>query len=255
MKSRFPTNPLEYLKETPSGNLADQLVEKIRYLIVAGEIASGFTFPNENDFCAFLNVGRGTLREAYKVLAEQGFISRTKRGTTVNDWDTIADSLPLGVALEISAFQDLLEFRSMVEEQIAELAALRRDAANLAKMEEALHKMEHNLGDPKKLSFYDTVFHLELAHASNNQLLDNVMHTIMGSYTSSFYRLFDEHEDLRAHAMEFHRRIMRAVREQDVAEARQAMKEHINDVINYSSPAFLGSGRMAEITAGRLFRP
>ncbi len=107
---------------------------------------------------------------------------------------------------------------------------------------------------PKKLSFYDTVFHLELAHASNNQLLDNVMHTIMGSYTSSFYRLFDEHEDLRTHAIEFHRRILHAVREQDVAAARQAMKEHINDVINYSNPAFLGSGRMAEITTGRLFR-
>lgn len=249
MKDIYPSNPLEYLKETPSGNLADQLVEKIRYLIVSGEIESGFTFPNENDFCAFLNVGRGTLREAYKVLEDQGFICRTKRGTRVNGWDTIADKLPLSVALEISAFNDLLEFRSMVEEQTAGLAAMRRSKDNLRKMEEALEKMRQHWDDPKKLSFFDTVFHMELAHASNNQLLDNVTHTIMGSYTSSFFKLFDEHEELRDHAIDYHERILRAVTDGDVEGARQAMKEHINDVINYSHPAPSTQERMAQAMA------
>ncbi len=245
MKSKYPSNPLEYLKETPSGNLADQLVAKIRYLIVSGDIEPGFAFPNENDFCSFLNVGRGTLREAYKVLADQGFISRTKRGTTVNEWNTIAEKLPFSVALELSESKDLLEVRSMVEVQIAELAALRRTQSNLDKMAEALEKMEKNGNDPKKLSYYDTVFHLELAHASQNQLLDNMMHNIMGSYTSSFFKLFDEYGELRNHAIGFHKRIFEAVATQDAKVAKRVMKEHINDVLQYSQPVSTVQERLA----------
>ena len=251
MKKLPLENPLEQIKSISGASLPDQLAEKIRYLIVNNDIAQGYVFPNENDFCAFLKVGRGTLREAYKILEWQGFISRSRRGTVVNDWNDIAEKLPLAVALEISDIQDLLEFRCMVEEQTAELAATRRTDEDIVKMGMSMDNMQKNADNASKLAFYDTVFHLELAHASGNRLLDTVTNAITTSYAASFFKLFDTHEDLRGRAIEYHRRIYNAVTNRDSTEARKAMREHIGDVVRYSQSTFALQERIAHMFGKR----
>ena len=245
MKKMTSGNPLELLKQVSGNSLPDQLAERLRYLIVNNDIGQGYVFPNENDFCAFLNVGRGTLREAYKTLEGQGFISRSRRGTIVNDWNVIAEKLPLSTALELSDFQELLEFRCMVEEQTAELAAIRRTDEDLVKLEASMENMQKNIGNASKLAVYDTVFHIELAHASGNRLLDTVTNAIISSYAASFFKLFDSNVELRGHAIDYHRRILRAVVDKDPIEARRVMKEHIIDVVSYSRATFTFQERIA----------
>ena len=89
-------------------NMANQLYERIQRMIISGRLPSGFTFPSESDFCEKLGIGRTTLREAYKALEANGYITRTKRGTIINDAEKIAAALPFSVALEESDYNDLI---------------------------------------------------------------------------------------------------------------------------------------------------
>lgn len=62
---------------------ADALFQRLRELILSGQIPAGFVFPKEPVFCEQLGVSRSTLREAYKALESMGFIQRVKRLGTI----------------------------------------------------------------------------------------------------------------------------------------------------------------------------
>ena len=45
-------------------HISEELFEKLRDAILRGELPAGYVFPNENELCQKLNIGRGSLREA-----------------------------------------------------------------------------------------------------------------------------------------------------------------------------------------------
>lgn len=55
-------------------NLADTAVEAIRTEILARRWAIGEKLPNEAALSSMLSVSRGTVREAVRVLASQGYL-------------------------------------------------------------------------------------------------------------------------------------------------------------------------------------
>ena len=61
----------EYLFETVKDKevpLAEQVAEQIRQLIIDRQLTHGEKLPNEFELAQQLNVGRGTVREAVKLL-------------------------------------------------------------------------------------------------------------------------------------------------------------------------------------------
>ncbi|MFR9001535.1 MAG: GntR family transcriptional regulator [Anaerobutyricum soehngenii] len=46
------------------------------------------------ELCKQLGIGRNSLREAYKILEQNGFVTRCKRGTFVNDRETLLKKCP-----------------------------------------------------------------------------------------------------------------------------------------------------------------
>ena len=69
MKQMIP----DALKFPSARNHSDVLYEKLRDAITSSEFPPGYVFPNEVEFCSLLNVGRSTLREAYKMLEADGW--------------------------------------------------------------------------------------------------------------------------------------------------------------------------------------
>lgn len=65
-------------------HISEELFEKLRDAILSGELPAGYVFPNENELCQKLNIGRGSLREAYSRLETLHMITRSKTGTYVN---------------------------------------------------------------------------------------------------------------------------------------------------------------------------
>lgn len=217
-------------------NIASQMYDRIKGMIISGKLPSGFVFPCESDLCRQLNVGRTTLREAYKALEASGYITRTKRGTYVNDAEKIAASLPLSLALKDSDYDDLIEFRAIIESQISYLAAKRATAENIVNLHHYFDQMLKHKDNIQKLSYYDTKFHMELANASGNLLFQRIMLMSIDVFASGVYHAFliDTTQNIKQ-ALASHNTILAAVESHDCYGARDAMYEHLNIIRERSS--------------------
>lgn len=114
---------LEKLVVTEIKTQSDYLADKIRNMIISGELDDNFKFPNEMEFSKKLNVSRTTLREAYKVLTTQGFIRITKHGTYVKSRADIAKQGDFVASLDLADKREMLEFVCALEPEAVALAA------------------------------------------------------------------------------------------------------------------------------------
>ena len=226
---------IDTLRISKNRNTSDELGFRIEKMILSGDFTSGFRFPNENLFCQQLGVGRGTLREAYKYLESHGFITRTKRGTFVNEAEDIARGISLEVKMRNAPFSELLEFRIMFECENAYLAAKRATNTDIKNMRTSIKGMEE-MQDPLEQTKYDTEFHMNIAKATHNTIIETSMYSIIFVFKDFVYKSLkgDDDVSIREHrikkAIEFHRRILTAIENKDAKAARDIMRDHIMDV-------------------------
>lgn len=237
---------VEKLRFDLKGNAADILAEKLKDMIISGEVEPGYLFPSENIFCEQLCVSRSTLREAYKALESTGFISRNKgHGTVVNDYSAIFQSAPFSTSVKMSDIDDIMDFREMVESELAKLAAERATGENIASMEAALERMVNNASSISKLTYYDTRFHMEIANASGNTLMISTMKNVEAAFSKGMYSAFhiDTDENIQQ-AIKYHTMILDAIKAKDSAMAQDLMRQHIRSVVHR-----LGVHRTAKSTS------
>ena len=229
-----PPSPLDALREENTGSRSQRVCEKIKEMILSGKLPPGYVFPNENDMCAQLSIGRSTLREAYRTLTDLGLIRRAKTGTCVNDLQTIMDKAPFSVAAELSSLKDIIEFRFMLEGEIARYAALRATAEETAALGRIIEASRGALGRYPQLQDLDLKFHFQLADASHNYLLCNTLSTAWSYFedavVKNYSRLKAKAPAALDEAVEQHAEVYEAIRRQDEGAAKAAMREHLSFV-------------------------
>ena len=133
LSSDHSKRPLERM------SLHDQLVAKVREMIVDGELEAGAPLP-ERMLCETFGVSRTPLREAFKILASEGLIElrshRTPVVTPINRAE-IAHIFDIMVALDgvaglAAAKQATDEDLERLNEKHAQLVQLHREAARAA---------------------------------------------------------------------------------------------------------------------------
>ena len=139
--NKYSDSVLSTLRESEQLSRTERFYQKIRQMILSGAIPAGYTFPNENMRCQELNIGRGTLREVYQSLLADGLISRSKVGTTVNTPDEILRNCPFSVATSFASFQDIFEFRRMLESEIVCAVATRATEEELTQLSEKIQEI------------------------------------------------------------------------------------------------------------------
>jgi GntR family transcriptional repressor for pyruvate dehydrogenase complex len=215
-------------KKTIASTLLDNLIE----MIMNETLLPNYTFPNENDMCAQLGVSRSSLREAYTALAAMGFIRRTKSGTTVNPMRQIVASIPLRYLLRHSDLDEIMEYRIMLETQIAYLAAKYADEMMISELSHILDEMRSNNGsDVSRLSQLDISFHFTIATASNNSLLKNTLVAVSNELERSSYSGYSlDPKTTISNSLDYHQQILEAISEHDQKKARRAMRNHVKDI-------------------------
>ena len=112
--------------QTATKSLPEQAAEQIRELIIERRLQAGDKLPNEFELMERLHVGRGTIREAVKILVASNVLEiRRGRGTYVaQHTGQVKDPLGLAfVADEAKLIGDLLAVRLQIEPWAAALAA------------------------------------------------------------------------------------------------------------------------------------
>lgn len=253
-------SPIDELYDAqPKQSMADQIFEKLRDMIRSGRLEEGYVFPNETEMCRQMNIGRSTLREAYKQLALAGYITRTKRGTSVNGRDAVLEAMPLREVIEESDARDFREYRFMLEQQTVTLAAERATEEDFVELESIQARLleARNALDIEAMMRLDKAFHVGIASATHNQLFVVSMHALSSVWNEQVLRNFQDAVEANQDILEMmaadHRAIIAALRAHDANAARSAMRTHIANVSRRTHAAAaaptqaqrpgLGSGR------------
>ena len=116
------------IQDNRTSSLAEQVADQINQVIIDQNINAGEKLPNEFELAARLNGGRGTIREAVKLLVARNCLEiRRGKGTFVVEKPGQIED-PLGFAYvkdKITLAVDLMELRLQLEPWVAQLAAQR----------------------------------------------------------------------------------------------------------------------------------
>lgn len=208
--------------------ISEELFERLRGAILTGVLPPGFVFPNENELCQKLNIGRTTLREAYSSLETLDLITRKKTGTVVNEphqTNTFMNFEEIARSIDTAT---LMEYRTVTEVAIIQNAATKVTAADIERLKEIIDKMEQVRDDALTLSQYDFDFHASIARVTKNQLLIITFNTIRAIYEDFTEKMFDcgAYEQ----SFEDHKNIVRALEAHNPTLSGEMMYRHLFNV-------------------------
>lgn len=222
-----------------TSRLYEQIVQQIEASIVKGDLKPGDQLPAERDLAQRFGVSRTAVREAVKALREKGLVEAySGRGTFITDGTTQAVRQSLDLMVKIGQPEGsthLAEVRAILEPEIAALAAVRIQDAELTTMRDAVAAMDRaGTKDPDLYIEADLDFHLALAEGAANPLILSLLDSIVALLREQRMRIFrvpGGPERGQIH----HKRILDAVERRDSEKAREAMRAHLAQVRDDSS--------------------
>lgn len=188
-------------------SLADEVAARLQAQIDTGQFKVGAQLPTEPELMQAFGVGRSSIREAIKILANRGLL-RVQQGVGTFVESQIALGEPLGQRLKRAELKELDEVRKLLELKIAEKAAENYTLKDIEKMKGFLaqRKKAGKAGDVQACIQADIDFHVAIAAASKNAILLDLYKaaaTHMQAWflqihadTSSFVQTQDMHEQL-----------------------------------------------------------
>jgi len=123
----------------------------------------------------------------------------------------------------------LVEFREIVEPEIAALAAVRADKEAIAALRETFQTMKGAMQDADTYIEADLDFHLALAEAAGNLLILSLIDSIVGLLRDERKHTFFT-KDGPTRGQFHHERILDAVQRRNPNAAREAMHAHMRQV-------------------------
>nr|WP_095878015.1 FadR/GntR family transcriptional regulator [Streptomyces sp. TLI_235] len=163
--------------------VTDEAIEKIKAMIVSGELRPGERLPKEADLAERLGLSRNSLREAVKALSVIRVLDvRQGDGTYVTSLepDVLLDTL--GFIVDFHRDDTVLEFlevRRVLEPAATAMAAGRMSDEEIAALEELLSGLS---GDAslEELIDNDLEFHRRIAAGSGNTVLSSLIDGLYG---------------------------------------------------------------------------
>jgi len=221
--------------------------------IASGALAPGDILEGEIAASEQFKVSRTAYREAIRILAAKGLVhSRPKIGTQVSprrEWHLL-DPDVLGWIFagepDDALIESLFELRRIVEPDAARLAAQRRTAEQLARMQEGLNGVARHGFDSDEGRCCDEAFHSALLEASGNDFIISLTSGVAAAIelTTAFkqHRLPAPHDALPVHLA-----VLDAIEAQDAERAHDAMARLVErgyqDTMEARAPAGMPARR------------
>ena len=221
------------LKTISKRNISDVIYEQLMENLIAGEWKPGDKIPSENELAAQLQVSRISVRSALQRLSSLGLVeSRQGEGTFVCEFSgaQYANNLIPLVVFERSDMQDLMEFRNILDSEIAALAALRATDTDIALLHQNYQRHMAAEGDVTKCADYDSEFHCLLAAATHNALFHKVYQVFQPVFRKNMHQIVSIMGVSGARVN--HAAILAAVEQHDPDAARAAMQTHVQETIS-----------------------
>lgn len=215
----------------------DKIVRQIRALITSGQLKPGDRLPPERKLAERLGVGRTNVRDAIQKLEFYGILKTLPQsGTIVAGMGIKALEGLISEILKVenNDFTSLVETRVLLETEAAQLAAKRRTEQDIANIKQALAAYEAKVREGKQAVEEDLNFHLKIAEASKNKVLETLMLIITPDIVKSFTQLNICKDDRSSRVLEEHKNIVKHIIAQEPQAAANIMNNHLKEVYDYS---------------------
>lgn len=218
--------------ELSASTLVDDVTEKIRQMILDGEIEPGEFLPTRKELAAQFGVGLSTIQEAIQALSAVGLLaSRPGKGTWVRKdaLDGLIHPETVRTRLGELNAEKVYEARGVIEIALTEMAARRRTSDDVDAIWSALERMEATIDDDEAFVEADLDFHLAVARAGRNELLEQFYHLsrrLVVQVIAEVVRVPKVKQD----SIPYQRAIVEAIESGDPARAREAAEEHMGYV-------------------------
>ncbi|MFB6719247.1 FadR/GntR family transcriptional regulator [Kribbella sp. NPDC056345] len=233
-------------------SLSDRLTESILGIIRDGGLGPGDAIPSARELAKRFAITTPTVREALRKLEATGAVefrhgSGTYVGPTINN---VVLANPHRPPITKESVLQLISARLVIEPAIAAQSALARQSENLERLEAAVTNALVPPGGPS----FALNFHIELAAASGNPLLQEVLASLLKVRVREQQQIRALYDN-RTRDHEEHVAIVAAVRAGNSERAERLTREHLNNIraaveaaAALDSPPALGSAAVSGST-------
>lgn len=213
-------------------SLSDEIADQITRMIEAGEFKESDRLPAIPEMARRFGVGSATLREALKKLETVGVVD-IRHGSGVYAGkapDSFMITNPVfGGTASKKVLVDLIEARIPVEMRTAALAATNATDQHLDEMKRLLSRAGKSLDDGELLNQVNLAFHRQVALASGNTVMHQLLDVLSTLFTKEQRMILDINGN-RANDHAEHVGIYEAMRERNPELATERMREHLERV-------------------------
>jgi GntR family transcriptional regulator, transcriptional repressor for pyruvate dehydrogenase complex len=215
----------------PTINAFEATVERLGSVLRMGLYDPGDRLPSEREIAEIMGISRTTVREAIKVLSDQGLLI-VKRGRAGGTF--VADTLTPPNVIQFHrqfhdagrSLSDIFDHRLIIEAGIAELAAQRATVAHIDELQALIYAMQRVEDDFAAYRKLDTRFHLLIAQATQNNRLQAVIADIHADL-SELALVVPYSKAALTYSTSKHQKIVDAIKDNRADMARQLMQEHV----------------------------
>jgi GntR family transcriptional regulator, transcriptional repressor for pyruvate dehydrogenase complex len=210
--------------------------------VIRGGLRPGDLLPPERTMLQMYETGRGTLREALRLLEFHGVIALKpgpRGGPVLLDPDAshLATTVVLLMQLKEAPFRTIVEVRTALEPMVSSLAAERIPDESLDELGGTIVQMRKNLGDQHVFVDANKRFHEIIAWSSGNALFGYIVASLLAIMDGTIVGI-DYPRPRRAAILEAHESIYDALRVRDKKESEARMRKHLDEYVRHAQRKF-----------------
>ena len=215
--------------------VSEEIFRQLYNMINNHAYKPGDQLPSERELAEQFAVSRASVREAVKTLETMGLIESSVGsggGNFVKEVtiETMISPFASFLGNKKNLLIEMMEYRLVLETEIARLAATRRTEEDLSKIENSIHEMRREVASGKLGLEGDNMFHESVALATHNQVFAHMQEfakTLLVKTRESSLSV----KGIPEKGIKHHQSIFEAIKEGNAEEAASRMRNHINEAM------------------------
>ncbi len=210
-----------------------QVENSIRSYLMSESVSVGDKLPTEKQLCENLLVGRGTVREAIRLLQAKGFVEiRPGRGAFVlRKKEPERENIANWFRKNEIEIKDLIDVRAAIEPLAVKLAIEKATEEEIYQLCEIQTQSElaAEKNDAQALAICDEKFHSRIMEYSRNKILMDINKKIIGNLATFRGVTFNIQKNVD-NFVPAHAAIIEAFKRRDVLLGQKSMSAHLDCV-------------------------
>lgn len=227
---------MEKFHPVKSKKISERIVQQIKNAIFRKTMKPGDKIPPERELVERFRASRISVREALKNLETLGFLTiKPGSGVFVAEVNSksMSESLSSILRIQKTSINELTEARIILEPTIAKLAAEKITPENLIRLEQNISEASKRVQSNSPCPAQNIEFHSLIAEATHNTVITLTMKTLLEVVKEMTLEITDnlpKRIKISRHAVDFHKKILKALREKNSQKVYELMLKHISQI-------------------------